>query len=107
PGRDHLLAAIAALLCSGLLLPACALIRYKSGLVKAGHAFFLHLFFAALGWCAYASGDARNRPDWFGHRPDSTAMAVVRISEAPRARHATTRYTVEALYSRHRNAVTP
>jgi len=98
PPTRFWLPVIIILVCSGLLLITAALIRSHGPTARVYLPLML-VFFASLGWCAYASGDSRNRRDWFAKNVEPDGASIVRLLEEPQQRAASTRATVEVLYS--------
>lgn len=99
PATKYLVPIIVCAICSGLLLAGTAFIRKRNKLLDVGHAVLTFLFFASLGWCAYAATDSRNRDDWFGHSISTNGASIVRIAEEPKERTATNKAVVEVLYN--------
>src|SRR6187549_341874 len=66
PAPRNFIFIVILLVCSGLLLLANSVVRRRKPILEYAQPLLTVLFFASLGWCAYASGDSRNRESWFG-----------------------------------------
>ena len=99
PASRYFITIVVLLLCSGMLLLVNSVVRRRKHWMEYLQPLLTLLFFTSLGWCAYAANDSRNRPHWFAKDVDRDAACIVRLLDKPQQRAATTKNTVEVLYT--------